>query len=207
MRDLVKKILEHGVENVRFQIMARQRMGIFFPTYVMHDKEEAPCICTISEERYAVKENYKIHLVPQNPDFCSQDFYISDLESLMKGYGDEPSQYIFYEKYVDTKFVGESDNERYTRLNNENGPLHSFDDEPAVIGKTTGDKAWFKMNVPHRDNGPAVITKEGQIYMINGLAHREDGPAVIMADGREIYYHNGVEIEAPRTEQVEAPQP
>jgi hypothetical protein len=44
----------------------------------------------------------------------------------------------------------------------------------------------------HRDDGPAVIYKNGEIrYYKNDKRHRDDGPAVICKDGEMRYYKDG----------------
>jgi hypothetical protein len=44
----------------------------------------------------------------------------------------------------------------------------------------------------HREDGPAIVYKDGKYYYINGLLHREDGPAVEYKDGSVVYYKNGL---------------
>lgn len=43
----------------------------------------------------------------------------------------------------------------------------------------------------HRLNGPALEHIDVTIWMVNGGIHRDDGPAVIFKDGREIWYRRG----------------
>ena len=46
---------------------------------------------------------------------------------------------------------------------------------------------------PHRDNGPAVVWRNGDCYWYqNGVLHREDGPAIEYADGSKRWFQNGV---------------
>ena len=46
----------------------------------------------------------------------------------------------------------------------------------------------------HRDEGPAVIWRNGQqAWYRNGKYHREDGPAIIWADGTQFWFLNDIE--------------
>lgn len=52
-------------------------------------------------------------------------------------------------------------------------------------------KKWFSNGVLHRENGPAVLYKQGyQEWWRNGKLHREDGPAIISSDGTEEWFLN-----------------
>jgi hypothetical protein len=52
-----------------------------------------------------------------------------------------------------------------------------------------GDKRWYKDDLWHRQNGPAVEYAGGsKIWIINGLWHREDGPAAKWVDGDEQWW-------------------
>lgn len=62
-----------------------------------------------------------------------------------------------------------------------NGKIHR-DDGPAMISPN-GDKYWYKDGVVHRDDGPAIIYSNRDIYWYrNGKLHRGDGPAVMRSD-------------------------
>ena len=67
--------------------------------------------------------------------------------------------------------------------------------EPTEIWKD-GTKVWWNdMGLAHRENGPAVISPDGQHHWyINGKRHREDGPAVIFPNGRQFWHINGYDI-------------
>ena len=44
-----------------------------------------------------------------------------------------------------------------------------------------GTTSYWKDDVVHRDDGPAIIKKNGEKYwMVNGKPHRIDGPAVLL---------------------------
>ena len=49
-----------------------------------------------------------------------------------------------------------------------------------------------KMGVIHRENGPAIIYKNGhKEWVINGKSHRLDGPAIEFANGEKHWIVNG----------------
>lgn len=80
-----------------------------------------------------------------------------------------------------------------SRQYNENGRLHSYNDEPAVI-YTNGDKIWYKDGKQHRDNDqPAVILVDGhKEWWVDGKRHRDnDQPAIIYKSGTQIWYKDG----------------
>lgn len=55
-----------------------------------------------------------------------------------------------------------------------------------------GIELWFKGELLHREDGPAVITPDGEKHwIVNGLNHRIGGPAIIDELGREEWYVNG----------------
>jgi hypothetical protein len=52
-----------------------------------------------------------------------------------------------------------------------------------------GDKCWYKDDLLHRTNGPAVIYSDGtEAWWVEGKRHRIGGPAVI--DGMQLWYFN-----------------
>jgi hypothetical protein len=54
-----------------------------------------------------------------------------------------------------------------------------------------GDIFYFKGDLIHRDDGPAIELKTGHLWWVrNGLLHREDGPAIIEGNNKE-YWLNG----------------
>ena len=54
-------------------------------------------------------------------------------------------------------------------------------------------EVWVKWWVYHREDGPAVIWKDGsQFWYLNGDYHRKNGPAIIWKDGSKHWYKNGV---------------
>jgi hypothetical protein len=55
-----------------------------------------------------------------------------------------------------------------------------------------GNKLYFKDNLLHRENGPAVEYYSGsKEWYVDGKRHREDGPAIEWFDGAKYWYFNG----------------
>jgi hypothetical protein len=53
--------------------------------------------------------------------------------------------------------------------------------------------AWFKNNLLHLKDGPAVVWRDGsKEWLINGSHHRIDGPAIVWRDGLKEWFINGV---------------
>lgn len=205
MRELVERILKIGVDKVRFEVPCLPLhvvpgLGVSFTS--SNDKE-VQCFCTISEERYPLKDNFKITLVPQNSNYAVRHYYLSDLESLMKCRNGIPRNFILHENYEDKVIRIEKDGIIATLLNNDNGPPHSVGDEPAIIKKASffekmlakrNTMFWYYMGKLHRENGPAYIGPEGKLWYNQGNLHRMDGPAVIHSSGEVEYWHNGQRI-------------
>lgn len=58
-------------------------------------------------------------------------------------------------------------------------------------------KCWYKNDILHREDGPAVEYLNGDKYWyIDGKLHREDGPAVEWYNGDKEWYINGVHAKA-----------
>lgn len=59
-----------------------------------------------------------------------------------------------------------------------------------------GNIHWFKNNLLHRENGPALEEKNGWVsWYFEGQLHRDDGtdePACIYKDGHKQWWSNGV---------------
>jgi len=56
-----------------------------------------------------------------------------------------------------------------------------------------GSKEWFKDDLLHREDGPAVECADGgKAWFLNGEVHRVDGPAVEDADGTKAWYLHGI---------------
>lgn len=80
-----------------------------------------------------------------------------------------------------------------TETKNDEGQLHSFNDQPAKIDGA-GIKYWYKNGKLHRGGDrPAEIWADGRKYWYqNGIQHRDgDQPLVIWADGTKFYGKNG----------------
>lgn len=56
----------------------------------------------------------------------------------------------------------------------------------------SGALAWYLNNEFHREDGPALITADGDVFWYkHGAFHREDGAAVIYANGTRKCFVNG----------------
>jgi hypothetical protein len=72
-----------------------------------------------------------------------------------------------------------------------NGVFHR-EDGPAIESKN-GDKTWYKNGKIHREDGPAVERINGERqWLIDGKHHRVGGAALIYASGESYWYQNGV---------------
>ena len=59
-----------------------------------------------------------------------------------------------------------------------------------------GIKRWYKGDLLHRTDGPAVEKANGtKEWWVNGERHREDGPAVERRDGTKEWWYKGVSQE------------
>lgn len=69
------------------------------------------------------------------------------------------------------------------------------DDGPAVIRPCRNgqhDFFWYQYGKEHRDDGPAEMRGDGtRSWYLDGKRHRADGPAIEFADGSKEYYLNG----------------
>ena len=49
----------------------------------------------------------------------------------------------------------------------------------------------FEVSVPSNKKGLLIITKNSKYYLVNGIYHRDEGPALISKDGGKIYFKHG----------------
>jgi hypothetical protein len=82
--DLCQAIMTDGIDNVRFMVPLITTCDLFF----LNENKFKNTLCKV-EERWdrEVKQNYKIVLIPVEPDdnvACSCDYYTTDLVSLIK---------------------------------------------------------------------------------------------------------------------------
>ena len=70
---------------------------------------------------------------------------------------------------------------------------HNFNELPAVT-QDNDLQLWYQKGQVHRDNGPAIICKDGtRAWYQNGLLHRDnDLPALIDASGTREWYQRGL---------------
>ena len=74
------------------------------------------------------------------------------------------------------------------------GQLHSFKDEPAIVWPK-GTKEWWKHGVKHRENGPACLGSNGlEKWYLNGHEHRDGGPAIVHPEGRKEWFYLGARL-------------
>ena len=63
---------------------------------------------------------------------------------------------------------------------------------PKMIQRPDGAKAWYVNGERHREDGPAYDGSDGsKVWYLNGEIHREDGPAVERSNGYKAWYLNG----------------
>jgi len=83
--NLQQKILNAGIENCIFLVPMREVRNAFVViSYTTSNDPEIIVPAKISEKKYKIKENYKITLKSIYDSFGSQDYYISDLEKLIR---------------------------------------------------------------------------------------------------------------------------
>lgn len=84
--DLFKKI--EGNPNIRF-IIPMKKTGVLSPLGLMVSSSDPDIdtVCKITEDRYKLKDNYKISLIPEKGIGYREDYYITDFTSLInQGY-------------------------------------------------------------------------------------------------------------------------
>jgi hypothetical protein len=65
-------------------------------------------------------------------------------------------------------------------MNKNNKPICEVD--------KAGNQRWYLNGKLHREDGPAIITKNDMLWYLNGKRHREDGPAIILYGGIEKFW-------------------
>ena len=73
-----------------------------------------------------------------------------------------------------------------------NGRYHR-EDGPAIIWKD-GTSQWYFNGKKHRDDGPAIDLKNVKIWYKNGKKHRDDGPAEIYSNDEYFWWNDGNNI-------------
>jgi len=84
MKDIQNLIQQYGVENLRLMIKMHPLRKAFFITYTSSNDPLIPVMCKIVEDRYKLKDNYKIEVKSENEAFGKESFYISDLNHLIR---------------------------------------------------------------------------------------------------------------------------
>ena len=73
---------------------------------------------------------------------------------------------------------------------------------PAVVWKE-GAKEWYREGERHREDGPAYISPSGhEAWYQHGMLHREDGPAIEYADGKMIWSLDNKELSKEEFEEM-----
>jgi hypothetical protein len=58
-----------------------------------------------------------------------------------------------------------------------------------------GTKYWYKNDLLHRTDGPAIICISGhKSWFFEGKCHRTDGPAIICYDGTKFWFLNNKQL-------------
>ena len=74
------------------------------------------------------------------------------------------------------------------------GKRHRDGDQPAWIKDDGKIQLWFQDGDLHRENGPAFISYNQELYYRHNVQHREDGPAVIDRESKEVrWFYDGIE--------------
>jgi hypothetical protein len=97
------------------------------------------------------------------------------------------------------KMLREKQGYAFNRMDKE-GNIFYFDENfcyhndngPGIIWKD-GDKDYYRHDMWHREDGPAVDHKDEKIWYKNNVCTRLDGPAIIKGD-KEVYMINDVEM-------------
>jgi hypothetical protein len=65
--------------------------------------------------------------------------------------------------------------------------------QPVMIEMPEGTKTWYLDEALHREDGPAIISIDGdEWWYSHGSLHRTDGPAIVYPDGTQQWYYQGV---------------
>lgn len=59
-----------------------------------------------------------------------------------------------------------------------------------LIIDENGCERWYKDDLPHREDGPAIMVGNHKSWYLNGKRHRIDGPAIEWAGGGKSWYLN-----------------
>lgn len=83
-KELMEEINRQGVENIRF-IASFKTEGTITPLGLMisNDSPIEDMLCHIVEDRYKVKDNYKISITPVGYSSYIDHYYFSDFVSLI----------------------------------------------------------------------------------------------------------------------------
>jgi|WetSurMetagenome_2_1015567.scaffolds.fasta_scaffold1197568_1 hypothetical protein len=88
MYEIVKQINKIGVNKIRF-LAPMKEVGIYTPLGFMTSSNDPDVLttCKITEERYRIKDNYKISITPTEWLGYTEHHYLMDFDAvLMSGY-------------------------------------------------------------------------------------------------------------------------
>lgn len=81
---LVRTVKKHGIHNIHFKMKSRPINVIMGIGFTSSSDPEIEVMCEISEKEYSLEEGYKVTLQPFAPIFARENFYQSDLISLIR---------------------------------------------------------------------------------------------------------------------------
>jgi len=84
VKELMEEINRKGVENIRF-IASFKTEGLVTPLglTISNYSSEEKMVCHIVEDRYKIKDNYKISITPVEFSSYIEHYYFSDFVSLI----------------------------------------------------------------------------------------------------------------------------
>jgi len=73
-----------------------------------------------------------------------------------------------------------------------------------LVVDSNGNKLWYKDDLLHREDGPAIEWANGLKYWYkNDKCHREDGPAFEGANGYKAWYYHGKKVNCSSQQEFE----
>ena len=140
-------------------------------------------------------------IIPKNPKYAGEKYqvhfetgsYMNEQDNpvnLIGLYERFPDLIPFFKKnapgFKDGRYKDKYGDDRYYK----NNMLHR-EDGPAVE-RAGGSQEWYLDGKRHRTDGPAVENADGsREWYLDGKYHRVDGPAIERADGSKYWYLNG----------------
>ena len=129
-------------------------------------------------------ESFKLTCIHERPDV--EDYYSYGYDHRWwRSVSTDPQKYT-----ANTKSYS-----KYSHSNNQisyyyEGVRHRLHG-PAIINLEYDCEFWLKMNIFHRDDGPAYRHKRTLKWYVDGFLHRLDGPAVMPGGAPKEYWIGG----------------